>query len=220
MREAYHKDLEKLEEDLMAMAKAGGRAVLKSIDALESRDLEASQAIVDEDKFINERRFKIEEQAMLLLATQQPMASDLRTLAAILNVITDLERIGDYAAGNAKVSLMIGDRELIRPVVDMREMAKLGCSMLERCMEAFKNRDAETARKICSEDDKVDEIYDRIYKDLVLMMVESPGIIQRATYMMWASHNLERVADRVTNIAERVVFMVTGKMEEMGSSKY
>ncbi len=220
MREAYHKDLEKLEEDLMEMAKASGIAVLRSIDALESRDLEASQAIVDEDKFINEKRFKIEEQTMLLLATQQPMARDLRTLAAILNVITDLERIGDYAAGNAKVSLMIGERELIRPVADMREMAKLGCSMLERCMEAFKNRDEDAARKICSEDDAVDEIYDRIYKDLVLMMVESPGIIQRATYMMWASHNLERVADRVTNIAERVVFMVTGKMEEMDSSKY
>lgn len=220
MREAYHKDLEKLEEDLMDMAKLSGSAVLRSIDVLESRDLVAAQAIVDEDRFINEKRFKIEEQTMLLLATQQPMAGDLRTLAAILNVITDLERIGDYAAGNAKVSLMIGDSDLIRPVGDMREMASLGCSMLDRCMETFKNRDDVVARKICSEDDAVDEIYDKIYKDLILMMVENPAIIQRATYMMWASHNLERVADRVTNIAERVVFMVTGKMEEMDSSKY
>lgn len=219
-REAYHKALNELQNELKDMADMVGAALKGSIEALKHRDLEKSKEIVHNDIAVNRRRFDIEEKCIRLIATQQPMAIDLRTLAAIINIITDLERIGDHAEGIAKISLSIGDEPLVKPLVDMPMMAEKALSMLERCMKAFLDRDTDTARKICDEDDEVDALYDQIYKDLVLLMIENPKLIKDATYLIWAAHNLERIADRVTNIAERVVYMVTGKMEEMNVSKY
>lgn len=219
-REAYHKALRDLEGELQQMAVMVGSAVRESMDALKNRDLETSKRIVHDDIQVNRKRFEIEERCIRIIATQQPMAVDLRILAAIINIITDLERIGDHAEGTAKISLAIGDAPLVKPLVDLPKMAEKAVSMLERCMKAFLDRDIETARKICNEDDEVDAYYDQIYKDLVLLMIENPKLIKDATYLIWAAHNIERVADRVTNIAERVVYMVTGKMEEMNVSKY
>lgn len=219
-REAYHKALKDLEGDLQQMAVMVGSAVRESMDALKGRDLETSKRIVHNDIQVNRKRFEIEERCIRIIATQQPMAVDLRILAAIINIITDLERIGDHAEGTAKISLAIGDAPLVKPLVDLPKMAEKAVSMLERCMKAFLDRDIETARQICNEDDEVDAYYDEIYKDLVLLMIENPKIIKDATYLIWAAHNIERIADRVTNIAERVVYMVTGKMEEMNVSKY
>lgn len=219
-REAYHKALKDLEGDLQQMAVMVGAAVRESMDALKNRDLETSKRIVHNDIQVNRKRFEIEERCIRIIATQQPMAVDLRILAAIINIITDLERIGDHAEGTAKISLAIGEAPLVKPLVDLPKMAEKAVSMLERCMKAFLDRDIETARKICNEDDEVDAYYDEIYKDLVLLMIENPKIIKDATYLIWAAHNIERIADRVTNIAERVVYMVTGKMEEMNVSKY
>lgn len=219
-REAYHKALKDLEGDLQQMAVMVGAAVRESMDALKNRDLEASKRIVHNDIQVNRKRFEIEERCIRIIATQQPMAVDLRILAAIINIITDLERIGDHAEGTAKISLSIGEAPLVKPLVDLPKMTEKAVSMLERCMKAFLDRDIETARKICNEDDEVDAYYDEIYKDLVLLMIENPKLIKDATYLIWTAHNIERVADRVTNIAERVVYMVTGKMEEMNVSKY
>lgn len=219
-REAYHKALRDLEGELQQMAVMVGSAVRESMDALKNRDLETSKRIVHDDIQVNRKRFEIEERCIRIIATQQPMAVDLRILAAIINIITDLERIGDHAEGTAKISLAIGDAPLVKPLVDLPKMAEKAVSMLERCMKAFLDRDIETARKICNEDDEVDAYYDQIYKDLVLLMIENPQLIKDATYLIWAAHNIERIADRVTNIAERVVYMVTGKMEEMNVSKY
>jgi phosphate transport system protein len=219
-REAYHKALRDLEGELQQMAVMVGGAVRESMEALKSRDLETSKRIVHNDIQVNRKRFEIEERCVRIIATQQPMAVDLRILAAIINIITDLERIGDHAEGTAKISLAIGDAPLVKPLVDLPKMAEKAVSMLERCMKAFLDRDIETARKICNEDDEVDAYYDEIYKDLVLLMIENPKLIKDATYLIWTAHNIERVADRVTNIAERVVYMVTGKMEEMNVSKY
>ena len=219
-REAYHKALRDLEGELQQMAVMVGSAVRESMDALKNRDLESSKRIVHDDIQVNRKRFEIEERCIRIIATQQPMAVDLRILAAIINIITDLERIGDHAEGTAKISLAIGDAPLVKPLVDLPKMAEKAVSMLERCMKAFLDRDIETARKICNEDDEVDAYYDQIYKDLVLLMIENPKLIKDATYLIWAAHNIERIADRVTNIAERVVYMVTGKMEEMNVSKY
>ena len=202
------------------MAVMVGSAVRESMDALKNRDLESSKRIVHDDIQVNRKRFEIEERCIRIIAAQQPMAVDLRILAAIINIITDLERIGDHAEGIAKISVSIGDAPLVKPLVDMPKMAEKAVSMLERCMKAFLDRDIETARKICNEDDEVDAYYDQIYKDLVLLMTENPKLIKDATYLIWAAHNIERIADRVTNIAERVVYMVTGKMEEMNVSKY
>ncbi len=219
-REAYHKALKDLEGELQQMAVMVGSAVRESMDALKGRDLETSKRIVHNDIHVNRKRFEIEEKCIRIIATQQPMAVDLRILAAIINIITDLERIGDHAEGTAKISLAIGDAPLVKPLVDMPKMAEKAVSMLERCMKAFIDRDIETAKKICNEDDEVDAYYDEIYKDLVHLMIENPKLIKDATYLIWAAHNIERIADRVTNIAERVVYMVTGKMEEMNVSKY
>ncbi|MBI5643710.1 MAG: phosphate signaling complex protein PhoU [Deltaproteobacteria bacterium] len=219
-REAYHKALKELQDEVLQMASMVGTAIKESIDALKNRDIEKSKVIVKNDMQVNKKRFDIEEKCIRLIATQQPMAIDLRTLASIINVITDLERIGDHAEGIAKISISIGQEPLVKPLIDMPKMADKALSMLQRCMKAFVDRDAVTAKNICNEDDEVDALYDKIYSDLVHLMIENPKIIKDATYLIWAAHNIERIADRVTNIAERVVYMVTGKMEEMNVSKY
>ena len=219
-REAYHKALENLQDEVLKMGEMVKNAVKKSIEALQKRDKKALEEIIHNDLLVNKKRFEIEEKCIYLMATQQPMAVDLRTLAAILSIITDLERIGDHAEGNAKITILMGDEPLIKPLIDIPRMAEIGLSMLDRSLKAFVNRDAETSRLICDDDDQVDALHDQIYRELLLMMMENPKIIRMATYLTWVSHNLERIADRVTNIAERVVFMVTGKMEELNVSKY
>ena len=219
-REAYHRAIKELEGDLEQMAAMADVAIKGAMEALVARDLEKSRQIVRNDIEVNKKRFEIEEKCIRLIATQQPMAVDLRIIAAIINIITDLERIGDHAEGIAKISVSIGDEPLVKPLVDMPMMAEKATSMLERCMKAFIERDIETARNICNEDDEVDAYYDKIYGELVHLMIEKPTLIKEATYLIWAAHNIERIADRVTNIAERVVYMVTGKMEEMNVSKY
>lgn len=219
-REAYHRALKDVQDEVLAMADMAAKALRDSVEALKQRDIETSKRIIEEDILINKKRFDIEDKCLLLIATQQPMAIDLRTLAAVINIITDLERIGDHAEGIAKINIAIGDEPLVKPLIDIPRMCAKGLSMLDRCMKAFVNRDIEAARMICGEDDEVDALYDQTYKELVLIMIGNPRTIQGATYLIWAAHNLERIADRVTNIAERIVFMVTGKMEEMNVSKY
>lgn len=219
-REAYHKSLKDLENELLVMGGLVAKAAKDSIEALQKRDFEASKRIIKDDLIINNKRFEIEERCLQMIATQQPMAIDLRTIAAILSIITDLERIGDHAEGNAKINLMIGNEPLVKPLTDVPRMSEKGLSMLDRGLKAFINRDAKIARAICEEDDEVDALYDQIYRELLLVMIENPKKIEGATYLIWLAHNLERIADRVTNIAERVVFMVTGKMEEVNVSKY
>lgn len=219
-REAYHKALKELENELLTMGDMVAKAMKDSIEALKKRDMEMSKKIIKNDIVINKKRFEIEERCLQMIATQQPMAIDLRTIAAILSIITDLERIGDHAEGNAKINVMIGKESLVKPLIDVPRMSEKGLSMLDRVLKAFINRDAKTARAICDEDDEVDALYDQIYRELLLLMIENPKKIEGATYLIWLAHNLERIADRVTNIAERVVFMVTGKMEEVNVSKY
>lgn len=219
-RAAYHKALKDVQDELLQMAEMVSKAVRDSIEALRRRDIVTSRRIIEEDILINKKRFDIEDKCLLLIATQQPMAGDLRVLAATINIITDLERIGDHAEGVAKINISLGDEPLVKPLIDIPKMSAKGLSMLERCMTAFVNRDIEAARMICNEDDEVDALYDQTYRELVHIMIENPRTIQGATYLIWAAHNLERIADRVTNIAERIVFMVTGKMEEMNVSKY
>src|SRR3989337_706056 len=219
-REAYHKALKELQDEVMIMGDMVAKAVRDSIEALKTRDIERSKEIVKKDLLINKKRFEIEERCLQLIATEQPMAVDLRTIAAILSIIADLERMGDHAEGNAKINIMIGSEPLVKPLIDVPRMTDKGLSMLDRVLKAFINRDAKAARTICDEDDEVDALYDQIYRELLLIMIENPKKIEGATYLIWLAHNLERIADRVTNIAERVVFMVTGKMEEVNVSKY
>ena len=219
-RTAFHKRLREIQDDVLAMGSMVSKAMLHSIDALKNRELELAHQIVTDDKKINQKRFEIEEKCIELIATQQPMASDLRIILAVLNIVSEVERIGDYAEGIAKIAIMIGDEPPLKPLIDIPRMAEQTVDMLRRSLDAFVNRDAETAKKISAEDDIIDQLYDQVFRELLVFMAEDPKTITRATRLIWVAHNLERAADRVTNICERVVFVVTGKMEEIGASKY
>jgi phosphate transport system protein len=190
------------------------KATLLAIEALQNRDLTLAKQIITDDQKINRKRFEIEEKCIQLIATQQPMASDLRTIVSVLNIITELERIGDYAEGNAKITIMIGNEPPLKPLIDIPRMADKTVDMLNRSLTAFINHDADAAMKISAEDDFIDNLYDQVFRELLTFMAEDPKTITRATRLIWVTHNLERSADRVTNICERIVFMVTGKMEE------
>jgi phosphate transport system protein len=220
MRAGFHKKLREIQYDIMVMGSMGSKAILRSVEALKTRDIEAANRIIADDLKINEKRFEIEEKCIELIATQQPMASDLRVITAILNITTELERIGDYAVGIARIVIFIGSEPPLKPLIDIPRMAEKMVDMLTRSLDAFINRDAEAAKKIALEDDLVDNLYDQVFRELLTIMAEDPKTITRATRLMWTAHNLERAADRVTNICERVVFIVTGKMEEIGASKY
>ncbi len=219
-RVVYRAALKEVKANVVEMSEMVSSAILKSVDALKERDLKASEKVIKGDRLINKKRFAIEKKCMMLIATQQPMARDLRMLGAVINIITDLERIGDHAEGIAKISISIGKEPMVKPLIDIPRMAEKGVGMLTRSIKAFEDKDEKAARKICDEDDEVDALYDQIYRELLLMMISDPSIIQGATYLIWVAHNLERMADRVTNIAERVVYMVTGKMEELNVSCY
>ncbi len=220
MRTAYHKKLREIQDDILVMGSMVGKAILDSIRALKNRDLEIANRIIAEDQKVNEKRYEVEEKCIQLIATQQPMASDLRTIMAINSIATEIERIGDYALGIARIVIMIGDQPPLKPLIDIPRMADQTVDMLQRTLEAFINRDAASARKVALEDDTIDNLYDQIFRELLTFMAEDPRTITRATRLMWTAHNLERAADRVTNICERIVFIVTGKMEEIGASKY
>lgn len=219
-RATFHKKLKAIQDDVIAMGSMVEKAIERSIDALKNRDLDLAQQIIRDDQKINRKRFEIEENCVGLIATQQPMAGDLRIIVAVLSIITELERIGDHAEGVAKIVLMIGDEPPLKPLIDIPRMAEKTVNMLRQSLDAFIKHDADTARQVASEDDEVDNLYTQVFRELLTFMAEDPRTITRATRLIWVAHNLERSADRVTNICERVVFTVTGKMEEIGVSKY
>ncbi|HWQ83958.1 MAG TPA: phosphate signaling complex protein PhoU, partial [Anaerolineales bacterium] len=171
------------------------------------------------DAEINAKRFELENETMVVLATQQPiMAHDLRLLASILEVTGELERMGDYAKGIAKIALIVGDQPPIKPLIDIPRMSEIAIAMLHRAVSAFVRGDAADARQIPAIDDQVDALYNQVYRDLTAIVIKDPSAIDRANYLMWAAHNLERMADRVTNICERTIYIVTGDLKEMGIS--
>ena len=220
MRKTFEIEIQQLKDELLLMGSMVEQQLLDAVDALKRRDVEASRRIYAADAKINSKRFGIEEQVMILIATQQPMAHDLRLLASILEVSAELERMGDYAKGIATINIRIGDEALLKPLIDIPRMAQKGADMLHRALTAFINEDAETARAIPAEDDEVDDLYKQVSGELMNFVIADPKTIDRANYLDWTAHNLERAADRVTNICERIVFIVTGKMEEIGASKY
>jgi phosphate transport system protein len=219
-REQFVRELQGVQSSLLVMASMVEKAIQRSVNALRTRDVKMAQDVIDDDFKINQQRFGIEDQCLLIITTQQPIASDLRIIAAVINIITDLERMGDHAEGIAKIAIMIGDEPPLKPLVDIPRMEEMSRSMLRRTMDAFVARDADAARSIAEEDDIIDQLYEQIYRELLTFMMADPGTINRATHLLWVAHNLERIADRVTNICERVIFLVTGKMDEINVSKY
>jgi phosphate transport system protein len=212
--------LRTLESELLIMGSMVEKAIAKSLDALKRRDLEASRQVVQEDDYIDQKRFDIEEQCINIMATQTPVARDLRNLVTVLHVSVELERMADYAEGIGKISLMMGDEPPLKPLIDIPRMADKTVDMLKRSLDALVNRDIVAAYQVCNDDDEVDALYDQVYRELLTYMFEDPKSIQRATYLLWVAHDLERVADRATNIAERVVYLVTGKLADINISKY
>ena len=220
IRTTFHKKLREIQDEVLVMGSMAEKALMSSVKALKERDLELAQQIISDDIKVNKKRFEIEEKCIQLIATQQPMAGDLRTIISALNIVGEVERIGDHAEGIAKIVLMIGDEPPLKPLIDIPRMTDKTVDMLHRSLDTFVKGNADTARRIVAEDDEVDNLYDQVFRELLTFMAEDPKTITRATRLIWVEHNLERSADRVTNICERVVYMVTGKMEELEISKY
>lgn len=219
IRESFIKHIKNLEKEVTEMTALVVTAVNRSIEALRSRDIAEAKKIIEDDEIINKKRQTIEDKCIYLIATQQPVATDLREIIAVLNIITDLERMGDYAEGIAKIIVLLGTDPLVKPLENIPKMAELSISMLNRSIDSFVKRDAKTAAAICNEDDAVDTLYDKTYEKLIQIMINNPQSVTKATYLIWAAHNIERIADRVTNICERIVFLVTGSMQT-NVSKY
>lgn len=215
MRKVLDEKIQYLKQEILHLGEMVEQAMRDAVEALKQRDLEAARCVYLADQQINAKRFEIENETLITIATQQPMAQDLRLLASILEITSELERMGDYAKGIAKINLMLGDQPLIKPLIDIPRMMELATSMLRRALRAFVEGDVQAALAIPQEDDQVDALYNQVYRELVTYMIQDPRTIDQANYLMWAAHNLERMADRVTNICERTLFTVTGEMREL-----
>ena len=214
-REVYYQHLRALQESLMAMGSQVDAVIGRAVQSLANRDAALAREIIADDVLINQAQREIEEQCLILIATQQPLAGDLRTIMAISTIAYELERMADHAEGIAKITLRLAEEPLLKPLVDIPRMAELSRSMLREQLTAFANRDAEAARRLAELDEEVDRLYDQLFRELLIFMMNDPRTITRATYLLWVAHNLERIADRTTNIGERVVFLTTGLIEEL-----
>ncbi len=217
-RLALDQGLKELHADVLTLGSMVEKSIQRSVEALRTHDASVARRVIEDDARVNALRFQIEDRALLLIATQQPLVHDLRTIAAVLNIITDLERMGDHAEGTATISLMIGDEPLLKPLLDIPRMAETVTDMLRRALLAFTDSDVVSARRVAAEDDAVDALYNQVYRELLTFMIGDPRTIHQATLLLWAAHNLERIGDRVTNICERVLFTETGRMQEIRPS--
>ena len=219
-RSVFEKQLAEVQEDMLVMAGMVQEAIAQGVEALKTRNVEQARRVIANDVEINDKRYETEDKCIELISLQAPLASDLRTIIAVLHITVDLERMGDHAEGIARIVLMLADEAPLKPYIDIPRMAQIAIEMMEGALEAYKQRDTALARRIIDRDDEVDELYDQLYRELLMFMIEERGTIQRATYLIWVAHNLERIADRVTNICERVVYLVEGKIQDLNVSKY
>lgn len=218
IRKTFEHEIQQVKDEVLLLGSMVEHAIIASVETLKKRDIKGAEKIIVEDREINKKRFDIERQLMILIATQQPMAHDLRLLASTMEIISELERMGDYAKGIANINVRMGEESLLKPLIDIPRMAQIGTSMLHRSLTAFVNEDVEAAQAIPTEDDEVDGLYNQIYRELMLLIIQDPKSIERANWLLWVAHNLERVADRVTNICERTIFIATGELNEIKSS--
>jgi phosphate transport system protein len=217
IRSTFDHELENLRDDLLKMGSMVDTAISRSIQALRERDQGLARQIITDDDKVNDLRFDIEEACLSLIARQQPAARDLRFIIAAMNIVLDLERMGDHAAGIATIVLRMGDQPLLKPLIDLPRMAQISQNMLRQSLDALVSGDAQQALAITQIDDEVDQLYNQIFRELISFMIEDPRTVTRAMYLLFCAHNVERIADRVTNICERVVFVATGRMQEIAS---
>ena len=218
IRKTFEHELQEVKDGILMLGSMVEEAILGTVEALKKRDIKASQQILAADREINKKRFEIENELMILIATQQPMAHDLRLLASSMEIISELERMGDYAKGIANINIRMGDQPLLKPLIDVPRMAQKDVDMLHRALTAFVNEDVEAAKAIPVEDDEVDALYNQVYRELMTFVISDPKTMERANWLLWVAHNLERVADRVTNICERTIFIATGELVEINVS--
>ena len=211
-RADFEMNLTLVQEEIIQLSSMVEKAIYKSVDALKKRDVEASQQVIDEDDLIDLKQQALEERCIELIALESPIAGDLRILISAMMIANELERMGDYAEGIAKISVSMGNLPPLKPLIDIPRMAEKAVVMLRNSAQAFISRDVDLASNVVASDDEVDDLYNQVYRELLTYMLEEPGSIQRATYLLWVAHDLERVADRATNIAERVIYLVTGQM--------
>ena len=220
IRKTFESDIQQVKDEILLLGSMVEHAIIASVEALKKRDIKAAEKIIAEDKEINKKRFGIENQLMILIATQQPMAHDLRLLASSMEIISELERMGDYAKGIANINVRMGDEKLLKPLIDIPRMAQKGVDMLHRSLTAFVNEDVETANALPIEDDEVDALYNQVNSELITLIMAHPDQIEQANYLTWAAHNLERAADRVTNICERIIYTETGIYREIDAAEF
>jgi len=214
-RGTLERELERIRSDVLRMGSMVESAIERSVESLKNRDADLAQQVINDDEEINKLRYAIEEHCLELIATQQPAASDLRMIIAATHIAVELERMADHAEGNAEITRRIYQEPLLKPLIDIPAMAKIAREMIHAALDAFLARDAEAAQRVAERDDEIDGLYQQVFRELLTYMLEDPRNISRATYLLWVAHNLERIGDRVTNICERIVFMTTGKLQEL-----
>jgi phosphate transport system protein len=214
-RGTLERELEHTRSDILRMGSLVESAVERSVQALKDRDADLAQQVVNDDEAINQLRYTIEEECLELIATQQPAASDLRMVIAAMHIAVELERMADHAEGNAEITKRIYQEPPLKPLIDIPRMARIAREMIHAALDAFVERDAEAALQVAKRDDEIDDLYQQVFRELLTYMLEDPRTITRATHLLWAAHNLERIGDRVTNVCERIIFMTTGKLEEL-----
>lgn len=214
-RTAFVQSLRDLQDGVITLGSMVEKAIGRSVDSLRNQDIALAQSVVDGDTAINRMRWELEDAAIRLMATQAPMAGDLRRIAAVMHIVTELERMADHAEGIAVLTLRTSEEPLLKPLVDIPRMADLARELLSDALDAYVENDAERARQIARRDDEVDRLYEQVYRELLTFMISDPRTITRATHLLWVAHNVERIADRTTNICERVVYVATGRIEEM-----
>jgi len=200
--------------DLIVMSEMIIQAIDHSMIALHECNIELANEIIANDKQVNAQRFKIEEASLQLIAIRQPIAGDLRSVIAVMHIVVEMERMGDHAAGIAKTVIRMEKEPLLKTYKKIKKMGELSSMMLSECIQAFLNKDITRANEIAAQDSKMDGLYKEVFDRLMKLMANKPEMVSRATYLLWCAHNLERIADRVTNVAERVVFMATGDLSE------
>lgn len=215
VREEFDRELINLQNDVLALGNMVESMLVDAIQCLKTRDFAGSERVIAQDKKVNEKRYKIEEEVFAMIALRQPIAGDLRRVAAMLEFASELERMGDYAKGIGNINLMIGDQKLMKPLIDLPRMCEVVRQMLRQVLTAFVRQDVELALTIPATDDEVDGLYNQIYRELATYIMSDPRYLDQANYLLWAAHNLERTGDRVINLCERVVYMVRGELMEL-----
>lgn len=215
IRSSLDREFALIRDDLLRMGYLVDGAIERAMQSLNAQDTDLARQVINDDTVINELRFKVEEECLRLIATQQPAAGDLRTAMAVVSIVTDIERMGDHATGIAKTVIRVGQTAPARPLADLTPMADAARKMFRDGLDAYVARDAEAARRVAAEDDIVDAMYKKLFDELVALMARDPANVAPGTYLLWCGHNLERLGDRVTNIAERIIFMTTGTLKEL-----